>query len=692
MFKRYHSKHITLITLFLLTLSGCKSTDEKPGREKYQVSHSYLKNQGGEGVVNEAPEGVDSIQLRKSSFDLLKAIEQKNELTIDRFSAAVPKMDDKSVTMAANDLPMEQFLHYAFGEILGINYVLSPELKGDKNKVTLNVQNALTKLELLKLISAVLTPMQVSIDFNENTFFIQKSTMAKAKAQIGIGRTPSSVPQSNEQILQVVPVKYGIKISLEKTLLQLTDASITPDFQQNALFILGKRQDILRALELVGLLDVPSNRGKYIGLLSLEYISSELFVQEAIQLLENEGIPSGSSTDKSKVVYFVPLSHIGAIAIFTGEEEHLNRVRYWASILDQPSKGENAQYFIYNPEYARAADLGASISGLLSLRSGVRPPSSPSASASSTGGNADALRQESVNSNILNGNDVSFVVDERSNSLIFSTTGTHYLKLLPLLKRLDTLPKQIILDVMIAEVSLTDDFKYGVEFALKNSDRFNISTLGAFNANGTGGIASEFQDLDFIGTTEAQLAASFFRGNTAVNIVSNPSLLVRDGTSATINVGTRFPIETAVASEGVTSTNISYQQTGVNLTVTPTVNAQGIVIMSINQSISNALNAETSARAPTIFERSLKTEAVVESGNTVILAGLISENTTNGESSVPFLGDLPLIGNVFKGENNSSTKTELVMIVTPKVIESSEHWDKIISDFENGLQNIKIEK
>jgi general secretion pathway protein D len=161
---------------------------------------------------------------------------------------------------------------------------------------------------------------------------------------------------------------------------------------------------------------------------------------------------------------------------------------------------------------------------------------------------------------------------------------------------------------------------------------------------------------------------------------------------ANIRVGTDIPIQGGIVSDnGVTQTSFEYRRTGVEVSVTPTINAQGVVIMNITQDISNEVDtSNTSGGNPAIFERSLSTEAVVASGQTVILGGLISENTSNSDTRVPFFGDIPILGNLFKGKNDSTTKTELVMLVTPRVIYNGDQWQKLMSDFQNGLKNIRI--
>ncbi len=677
--------NIIVATVCLLFLASCASNDPvRKGEEGRKINKSFL---AGKSVVPQQIEvdiAENEVQAR-DKFTALESMQSETLATTTRIVSAEAFDTAQQVTIAADGMPIGELVHYAFGDILDVNYVLNEDAKQDATKITLNVQQPVSKLELFELLSATLSRHQITIDYDSDTFFIQKNQLSKARAIIGIGRDPSSVPNTSGQILQLIPIKYGIKISLERTLNSLLDAAVTPDFEQSAVFVMGDRANVLRAIELVQILDVPANRGKHISLMSLTYIPSVTFLEEIGALLTNEGISVsvGITGQNDRNVSLVPLNHIGAIAIFATDEDLLNRVKYWALVLDQPTQGENNQYFIYYPKYARAVDLGDSIGQLLSIG---RPKAR---NERATGENAERLREETESNNaIVSSQDISFVVDERSNTLIFSTKGSKYQTLLPLLQRLDVLPKQILLEVMIAEVSLTDDFRYGVEFALRNSSEFGLST-GALGATTIGGLNFNFLNNGVEGDT--QVNAAFFKDNQLVNVISNPTLLVRDGVSASISVGTSIPVQDAtVVDQGVTTSSVSYRKTGVSVEVTPTVNAQGVVIMSISQEISNTARGSAGSTTPSIFERAISTEAVINSGETVLLGGLISEDSALGDTKVPVLGDLPLVGGLFKGQTDSITKTELIMLVTPKVIESEDQWQRLISDFQNGLESLEI--
>jgi general secretion pathway protein D len=283
---------------------------------------------------------------------------------------------------------------------------------------------------------------------------------------------------------------------------------------------------------------------------------------------------------------------------------------------------------------------------------------------------------------------MQLVVDERANSLIFNTTGDQYRQLLPLIKRLDVMPKQVILEVMIAEVKLTDSFQRGVDFVLTNQGTATKSGGFTLESNQTG--------LQYILTgTKGNITVNLLETNDNVNVLSRPSLLVRDGVTASITIGDDVPTVGEIVSDPVNGSrsSVNYRKTGVELKVKPTINARGTIIMEIDQKISDQADSnESVGGSPIFFERSINTEVVAQSGQTIVLGGLISNKKTVNERNVPFFSSIPLIGGLFEGTSNSKVKTELVVLVTPRIIESSDEWQEIKAKFSSTLSEITIEQ
>jgi general secretion pathway protein D len=227
----------------------------------------------------------------------------------------------------------------------------------------------------------------------------------------------------------------------------------------------------------------------------------------------------------------------------------------------------------------------------------------------------------------------------------------------------------------------------GVEFALENSD-VSLGTTGGLGLPDGGGFISV---LGNDGAIRAQLSAS----NRLVNILSNPSLVVRDGASASISVGNDIPTVGATFFDPIQSdtqvTTVQYRKTGVKLRVTPTLNAQGLVVMEIDQEISNTVEGGSEVEGtPAIFERSLSTEVVARTGETILLGGLISENNNTTVAKVPGLGDIPWLGRLFRSDTQTTERTELVVMITPRVLDETTKWDGIIDRLDSELRHLNL--
>jgi len=186
-------------------------------------------------------------------------------------------------------------------------------------------------------------------------------------------------------------------------------------------------------------------------------------------------------------------------------------------------------------------------------------------------------------------------------------------------------------------------------------------------------------------------------GDSRVNLLSKPVLIVRDGVAASINVGNDVPTVGASATDPLQSdkvlTTVLYRNTGLQLSITPTISAQGTVSMQIRQSISNTVPASSGVQgAPIFFTRSVDTEVVAESGRTVLLAGLISESSSSSSTMVPILGRVPLLGNFFRSDNKKRDKTELVLLITPKILDQPGAWGEVMGAMAGALEYLDIDE
>jgi len=643
---------------------------------------------------NDAPESEAAIN-RSRVMDVSALSLARNSAPVNR-DPSMLFSDSEQVVFAAEQLPLKDFVNNLFSELLQKSYVVAKDVTVMEETVTLNIKEPVSKRQAYRMAVELLQKQGVAIAEKEGVFYLAQAT-GQGQSALGVGARSVDVPNVAGTVIQVVPLKFN-NSTLESTITQFVPVRVTRDMQMNSLFITGNYPDVVRALELVRMMDVPANRGRYVRVLRLTYLGPDEFSKKLATLLESEGVDGigvGSPVGRSTVL--VPIEHIGAVAVFSNNETFVERAQYWAEQIDVPGEGVQKRYFIYHPAYARATDLGQSVASLLGQSNTAGNQSRDTSTALGNQTSSAEPMAQSANASSNNGGRgnsvsvqnerISMTVDERSNTLIFYTEGSEYQALLPMIKRLDVMPKQVLLEATIAEVTLTDDFAMGVEFAFKNG-KLSGGTLNSLGAGTIGGL-----NLGYVSGTDSILAR-FEQSNQLVNVLSNPYLVVRDGVAANINVGSEIPTVSSTTQDPILSdkqtTNISYKQTGLEFTVLPTINGQGLVVMQIKQNISNQAEGSVVDGAPAIFKRTLETEVLAQSGQTILLGGLISENDDSGNTSVPFLADLPLLGNLFKSQTKKKIKTELVLLITPRVIDAAEHWHYINGQLQQGFKHLQI--
>jgi len=609
--------------------------------------------------------------------------------------------DDDKLSVSAADLPMREFLAYTLGELLKVTYIVADGSAGLDKPVTLNTPQPISSRRLYRLIVDVVGQNGLSLTERDSVFFVGPGDgKAGADVLIGYGSKPADVPDVTGRILQVVPVRYGYSAAIERTLNQLVDVTVAEDPAQGAIFLSGSRSSILKALDIIRLFDQPSVRSSRVGIINLTYTSTNEFIEQVSNLLQNEGVASGPGRGDDKAAVFVPLERLGAVAVFAISAEILDRVEFWAKQVDRPSQGPSARYFIYQPRNARASDLAESLAPLIGNVGALMGNQSRDTRSAMGGANnpaninsANALRRDSPPRTgtevpaAISGEGVTMSVDPRSNSIVFFTTGLRYEALLPLIRRLDIPPKQIVLEATIAEVTLSGEFANGVEFALRDGKL-------AGGTEGRLGLPSAGLALSYIENLTDRAVLRLQASDSRVNVLSKPILVVRDGVAATISVGNDVPTVGATASDPIegsrTVTTVLYRKTGITLSITPTINAQGVVVMVVSQTISNAVPGGSGVSgAPIFFERSVSTEVVAQSGQSVLLAGLISESGSETSEGIPWARKLPLVGAAFRSDSKKREKTELVLLITPRVIETPEEWDSVRGSLNSALKYLE---
>lgn len=445
-------------------------------------------------------------------------------------------------------------------------------------------------------------------------------------------------------------------------------------------------------------------------------------------------------------VRVMPIERINSILVVTPRASYLDEARRWIDRLDQPSDNTaEAQLFIYQVQNVNARHLATVLGGIFgsaqpaggTTNSGVAPGLTTATGSSlgqstmggsafggnstlnsgaggfsgrtgggslggasgTTGGLAGRVAQQAgvQAPAVASLGGVRVMADELNNSVLVWSTRAEYAKIESTLKRLDLPPTQVLIEASIIEVTLNDDLRYGLQWAFSDSragtDYTGRGTLSSRDGDASGGIVgSALSGFSYAlkspsGNVRAMLNA--LSAKTTVKVVASPSLMVLDNHTAAIAVGDQTPIQAGTTSnlEGtVTSTNIQYKDTGVNLVVTPSVNAGNIVTMQVEQSVTDvgAKDEVTNQRA--FLQRQLSSKVAVRSGESIVMGGLIQENSTATKSGIPILHTLPLLGNLFGSTSNDGRRTELLVVITPRVVRSDIDIRQVSEDLRDRMK------
>ena len=617
-------------------------------------------------------------QQNQTAFKELKSNVFTKSFGSDGKGLAERFSNENSITVSIDSLKIQNFVHYVFGETLKISYILDSTLENDERTITLNLQDKISKQKLFSLAESLLVEKGYGLAFSDGIYAIKPfEGGGQSTAVFAFGNTVSDIPETTLDIMMVVPFEYGMQSSIGLLLRKFANVEMLQSERQSSFMLRGKRPELIKAFQFLSFVDKPDMRNRLISMYAPVFMRVDEVVRNLDTLMSQEGYSVSFDKRADGALSIVKVDKIGAFFMFAQNQQILDRANFWLTEIDKPIKGDQKQYFYFKPENSSAEDLGQSLQNLFGGSSSNRTSA------------ASENEQMSSRSSSMSGNpNIEMMIDNRTSSLIFYATGEEYQKVLPLIKRMDVLPKQVMLEMIIAEVSLTDEFKQGVEFALSQGN-YGVTTQGAFMGAGFGG-------LSYVLTgPEGQVNFNLLNNDSLVNIVSRPRVVVRDGIQASIIVGTDIPVVGSTTSDPIQSTrqttNIEYRTTGVNVSVTPFVNSDNNVLMKINQSISNTVDSgSTTSVNPSVFQRSISTEVIAGSGQTVVLGGLISENKSKKNSKVPLLGDIPGVGKLFRSDTENGDKTELIVMIRPQIIGELDDWNAIKQEFTDKLTNINL--
>jgi general secretion pathway protein D len=293
---------------------------------------------------------------------------------------------------------------------------------------------------------------------------------------------------------------------------------------------------------------------------------------------------------------------------------------------------------------------------------------------------------------------IRVMADELNNSVLIWGTKSEYAKIQATLKRLDLPPTQVLIEASIIEVTLNDGLEYGLEWSFKDGrPTTDYSGTGTLFAGGSGRtplspLASGFSYALKNPTGQVTAMLRALSNKTSVKMIASPTLMVLDNHTAAIAVGNQTPVLagtiTSLENSATTQSNYQYKDTGVNLTVTPSVNAGNLVTMQVDQSVTDVGAADEVTGQRSFLQRQMASKVAVRSGESIVMGGLIQDRATQAKSGVPLLHSLPLVGNLFGSTNRDSVRTELVVVITPRVVRSDIDIREVSEDLRDRMKGL----
>jgi general secretion pathway protein D len=420
----------------------------------------------------------------------------------------------------------------------------------------------------------------------------------------------------------------------------------------------------------------------------------------------------------SGMVRFLPNKRLGAILVISPQAGYLRRAEEWIKRLDAQASGSEKRFFTYKVQNRQAQELvevirsmfsseGAEAAAIRNVSPQARETSIRTASGSQNGSSQAGERFSdgfsSTNSaqttaspssdsgfgaapeSFSGSGDAPFrvVADPTKNAILIEATPKDYRRIRRLLDTLDVTPNQVLIEATIAEVTLTDDLRFGVRWYFKEQ-----ASSFTFSDAQTGALASVFPGFSYaLAMSNVEATINALNEVTEVNIVSSPSLTVMDNKTAKLQIGDQVPITTQTSenldnSDARIVNQVSYRDTGVILTITPRINERGRVLLEIEQEVSDVQETRTSGiDSPTISQRRVTTTVLVNDGQAIALGGLIQKSQNRGRTQIPILGDIPLVGTAFRSKDDQVDKTELIILIRPQVMRDLEEVQHVTDEF-----------
>ena len=630
--------------------------------EQLGVLEGIVPEEGGVPQLEEEKEALEEElteeETEEEDFEE-EIFEEVKEVT--PAEAEEPEEDIGKIALDFEDAEVKEVIT-ALADIIGINYIIDPKIRG---KVNIHTSGVISKEDIFPILETIFEINNIAAVKVGNIYKIIPVKDAKKQPLIPRkGKEVEDISSPDRLVLQIVLMRYVPPKEMEKILKPFLGKGghIVDYAERSILIIIDTVANMKKLMALVDAVDVSVFETMHVRFYELENSEAKDLAKE----LENLFKALGVETKKQKggeLVIFIPIERMNIILAVSSMPEVFDRVAEWIEKLDKVREELEEQIFIYFVENAKAIDIGDVIKEVYGETRRERDRTTRTTRTSRTKTKSTKVTKAKTGLRTATG-EVKIVVDEINNALIVRATPQDYAQVLKTIKLLDKIPNQVLIEVLIAEVKLDDSTAFGVEWSYKS----DYASLGGYKGTerwgqnlGMGGLGQDLtKPLGQSGFTYAFAAdalEAFLRAyarENEVNILSSPHILVADNTEATIEVGEEVPIVTSeytpasVQADTSFSRSIEYRDTGILLTVTPRINEKGLVAMEVNQEVSNVSEQRIEGiDSPIILKRQAQTTLVVQNGKTIVIGGLIRESKDMTKEGLPFLSKIPYLGMLF---------------------------------------------
>jgi len=645
-----------------------------------------------------------------------------------------------SVTLNFEAADLRDVVRNILTDILNESYTIEPQVGGT---VTIRTTSGIPR-EALPATLEMLLRMNGAAMVKEGTIWkiMPVANAVRGNVTPQLGNSARALPPGFS--VQIVPLRYmGVRqmaAVLEPFVRDQT--TVRSDELRNLLILSGTENELRHLLETIDMFDVNWIAGMSVGLFTLQSADVKTVMSELDKAM---GPPDKSPL--AGILRIIPIERMNALLIVTPQPEYLDEAKKWIERLDKGGEGSGVRFYVYLVQNSRAERIGPLLQQAFTGRVQQQQPAAPTLAPGTPAGQivnppsfqpqptvpvAGAPQPQQVNVQVqptgaaaqaaaqavaraVGGEgtgvvrNIQVVADKDNNTILIVATPAEYSVIESALKKLDVPQRQVVIEATIAEVKLTDDLQFGVEWLfrggapsgrgsggnLTRSTPFNPQP-GANQGSNTSPGLTLAQGFFYLINNAAfpggvQFALNLLDQYGDVKVISNPHLAALDNQKATIKVGDRIPICQQTIVGGTTNavtTTAQYIDTGVLLQVTPHINTGGLVTLEVQAEVSIAGTTTQVCESPPINTRSIQTLLAVPTGQTMVMGGLILEDKENTSSGLPLVSRIPILGGLFGSQELKNNRTELIMFITPRVVENETDVRRIIDDLRRRMEQL----